>query len=213
MNCLVAGASGLIGQSLILELIENNKFEMITAIVRTNLLIKDAKLHTIQSSFDQISSIELPKCEVAFCCLGTTIKKAQSQEAFYKVDHDYVVEFAKACFKAGVKKFIVVSALGADEKSKIFYNQVKGKTEIDLQKIKFENLIIVQPSLLLGKRNESRPAESVSQFIAKTLSPLMKGPLAKVRPVWASQVARRMILAASDETLPLGLKIISNDQI
>ena len=120
--------------------------------------------------------------------------------------------FANACFKAGVKKFILVSALGADAGSKIFYNRVKGQTEEDLKKIGFSNLVIFQPSLLLGYRAERRPAEKVAQVLSKFVGMFLVGPLAKVRPVDARSVAQKMktvALADQDQRV----LVISNEEI
>jgi uncharacterized protein YbjT (DUF2867 family) len=156
----------------------------------------------------------LPSADVAFCCLGTTIKVAGSESAFYKVDHDYIINFAHACKKAGTKTFIVIGALGSDSRSKIFYNKVKGQTEEDLINLNFLNLFILRPSLLIGKRNENRIGENIAQHISVFLRPLMIGPLKKLRPVDAFLVAIRMkLLAIQSSSNQIGLKIIPNEEI
>ncbi len=196
MNCLIAGASGLVGQSLLSELLADESVHSVTVFARKPLKTLHPKLKTILLSFDQLETIVLPAADTAFCCLGSTLKKAGSKEAFFKVDHDYVMSFAKGCFNVGVKTFVVVSAIGADENSKIFYNQVKGKTDADLKTIGFQKLKILHPSLLLGERDEARPLEKLAQYAAPLFGKLMVGPLAPYRPIKASQVAKQMKAAA-----------------
>lgn len=209
MNCLIAGASGLVGKNLMELLLMDGAINSVNVLSRSPLNNNQTKVKKLIISFDKIDSINLPQADVAFCCLGTTIKKAGSEEAFYTVDHDYIVNYAKACEKAGIKTFIVVSAQGADSSSVIFYNKVKGQTEEDLKKIKFPNLFILRPSLLMGERSESRPTEKLAQKVSHFLSPFMIGPLKKIRPVKASCVAFKM----KDLIYDTGFKIISNEEI
>ena len=110
MNCIIAGASGLVGKSLLQLLLQDNNFSTITVLSRTLLADVHPKLQNQIISFDQLQNTLLPEADIAFCCLGTTIKTAGSQDAFYKVDHDYIVEFGKACAKVGVK-FCIWSCL------------------------------------------------------------------------------------------------------
>lgn len=212
MKCLIAGASGLVGQHLVSELIADPKVTTVTALVRNPLKQKDPKIETIITSFEQIEDFVFPAADVGFCTLGTTIKKAGSEEAFFHVDHDLIVHFAQACQKAGVKTFIVVSALGADTESRIFYNKVKGQTEKDLKTLNFHNLFILRPSLLMGDRQEKRPAERFAQVMSSIISPLMVGPLAKSRPIEAVRVAQRMKILATDNSQK-GCQIILNHDI
>ncbi len=215
MKCLIAGASGLVGSELLQLLLADPTVESVTTVVRRPLEssgIEQHKLQQVVADFAQIRTQGLPASGVAFCCLGTTIAKAGSQEAFYRVDHDYILNFAHACFAAGVQVFVVVSAMGASGESSVFYNRVKGQTEADLAKIDFKSLVIIRPSLLLGERTEKRPAEKLAQVVSKFFAPMMVGPLAKVRPVPAKLVAQKMKLAAEDRTL-LKFQVIENDQL
>jgi uncharacterized protein YbjT (DUF2867 family) len=214
LKCIIAGASGLVGQNLLKLLIEDNQFDSITVLTRTPLKTKNKNINNVIISFDDLSSMTLPSADVVFCCLGTTIKVAGSKSAFYKVDHDYIVNYAHACRKAGAKTFIVISSLGADRTSKVFYNKVKGQTEDDLIKIDFTNLFILRPSLLIGKRDENRFGEDIAQSLSGFLRPMMIGPLKKIRPIDAIHVAHRMkILAIQSKSSHTGLKIISNEEI
>jgi uncharacterized protein YbjT (DUF2867 family) len=145
----------------------------------------------------------------AFCCLGTTIKKAGSQEAFRAVDHDAVLAFAKAAKQAGTRSFLVVTALGADTRSRVFYNRVKGEVQEALKGVGFESLVILQPSLLLGERAESRPGERAAIVASRVLAPLLR-PLAS-RPIEAHTVARAMLALAREA--PQGVKVAPSGEL
>ncbi len=128
----------------------------------------------------------------AFCCLGTTIKAAGSKAAFERVDYHMVVDFARATHAAGARRCFVVSSLSADPRSPIYYSRVKGRAEQALHEVGFDSLHIVRPSLLLGQRGEHRPGEALAQRVAPLIGPLMRGGLAKYRPVEARDVARAL---------------------
>jgi uncharacterized protein YbjT (DUF2867 family) len=134
---------------------------------------------------------------VFFSCLGTTMAVAKSEEAFRKVDHDYIVEFAKMAQRSRAEMLLVVSALGADRNSDIFYNRVKGETENDVQASFSGKLHFMRPSLLLGDRKEFRFSERIAVGISPLLSPLLFGPLKKYKPIKASDVAQAMVNLAS----------------
>jgi len=132
-----------------------------------------------------------------FCCLGTTIKKAGSQEAFRKVDFEAPLAIARASRDAGASRYIIVTAVGADPGSAIFYNRVKGETEAALRELGFPGgLSVVRPSMLLGERGESRPAERFGMAVMKATRPLFAGGLARYRAIDAEAVARAMHAAA-----------------
>jgi len=127
-----------------------------------------------------------------FCCLGTTIKVAGSEENFKKIDLDSVVEFAKIASELSVTKLVVVSALGADMKSTIFYNQIKGQMEHDVSAVFKGSLAFVRPSLLLGQRREFRIFEKLAIILSPIFSVGLIGPLKKFKPIHARQVALAM---------------------
>ena len=189
-TALVAGASGLVGGLLLDGLLESPLTG--GALAGPPSAAEAApEAHPAHSGLCQAGGEALPAADDAFCCLGTTIKKAGSQEAFRAVDHDAVLAFAKAARKAGARRFLLVSALGADKDSRIFYNRVKGEAEEDLKSVGFESLILLRPSLLLGDRAESRPGERAAIVATKLLGPLLR-PFAS-RPIEASTVARAML--------------------
>jgi uncharacterized protein YbjT (DUF2867 family) len=131
-----------------------------------------------------------------FCCLGTTIRKAGSREAFRRVDLDYPLQAARMGRAAGALQFLLVSAVGADSSSRVFYNRVKGEVEAAVVGVGYPRTVILRPSLLLGEREETRAGERVAEWVMRPLGPLMRGPLARYRPVEAEQVARAMVRRA-----------------
>jgi uncharacterized protein YbjT (DUF2867 family) len=139
--------------------------------------------------------------EDAFCCLGTTIAKAGSREAFRSVDHDAVLSLARGAKTGGARRLLLVSSSGADPGSRLFYSRVKGETERDAAGLRFEACHLLRPSLLLGRRQESRPLERLAQRLLPPLSVLLAGPLRRYRPIEARVVARAMVsLALSDHS-------------
>ncbi|WP_375771571.1 oxidoreductase [Archangium gephyra] len=208
-TALVAGASGLVGGFLLDALLEAPQYREVHSLGRRPLPRQHPKLvqHTVD--FARLGGEALPPAQEAFCCLGTTIKKAGSQEAFRAVDHDAVLAFASASKKAGVQRFLVVTALGSDASSRVFYNRVKGETEEALKAMGFESLVILQPSLLLGERAESRPGERVAIIASRVLAPLLR-PLAS-RPIEARTVARAM--AALAQAAPQGVRVVPSGEL
>lgn len=131
-----------------------------------------------------------------FCCLGTTRAKAGSERAFRRVDYEYPLALAEIAASMNAEAFLVVSSLGADPNSKLFYSRVKGELERDLEKLSLRALRIFRPSLLLGARAERRAGERLAIALARPLSALLHGPLEKYRPIAADGVARAMLEVA-----------------
>jgi uncharacterized protein YbjT (DUF2867 family) len=199
MNAWIVGATGLVGQALLEGLLAEPRVEKVTAIVRRPFERTDPKLEVLAVDFEELEKALLGRAVSAgFCCLGTTIKKAGSQSAFRRVDHDYPLAFGRACNGAGARKLVVVTALGADAGSSVFYNRVKGEVERDLRALALPELHVFRPSLLLGERAERRPGEAAAAALFKPLVTLMVGPLARYRPVRAGDVARAMLRVALD---------------
>jgi uncharacterized protein YbjT (DUF2867 family) len=195
-SVLVAGTTGLVGRVLISLLEINPAVTLVHALLRRAAVDvpHHPKLHLHLVDFHALPA--LPPVDAAFCGLGTTIKVAGSKAAFREVDFDYVVSVAKAAHAAGAKCFAVVSALGANAQSAVFYSRVKGEMETALANIGFECLVIVRPSLLIGDRSElgqpTRPGEWIAQRVLEPLAPVLP---AAVRPIPATTVARAMIRA------------------
>ncbi len=211
-TAIVAGATGLVGEQLINLLLSSPEYGKVIAVVRKPLAITHQKLEQKVIEFSQLlSELSDIKADHGFCCLGTTIKTAGSKENQHVIDHDYVVNFARAAYQAGASRFAVVSSIGASSSSGNFYLRTKGKMEVDLQQIPFEGLYILQPSFLLGDRKEFRSGEKFGIVLMKLLSPLMVGSLRKYRGVLASVVASSMIrVINSDEK---NVQIIRSDKL
>lgn len=198
-TAIIVGASGLIGKFCLSYLLMDKNYSKVIAISRTSLNIKDSKLENIVCDFSQLAQYKDKLiADDVFCCLGTTIAVAGSQENFKKVDLDYPLELARITKQMGAKKFLVVSAMGANKNSSIFYNRVKGELEESLKNIGFESLHIFQPSLLTGFRKEYRMGERFAQTTMKIFRPLMFGPFKKYLPIEGMVVAHGMHLQAQD---------------
>lgn len=195
-TALVAGATGLVGRHLLRALLASPRYTRVVAAGRRPPALQHPRLEARTVDFDRLAPDDLPDASDCFCALGTTIKQAGSQEAFRQVDHDYVLAFAQAACMRGARQGLFVSATGATPESHVFYSRVKGETERDLDGVPFETLVLFRPSLLLGDRDEHRPAEGWAARLAAPLTPLMVGPLAKYRPVPAADVAAAMRYAA-----------------
>ncbi|MCF8359590.1 MAG: NAD(P)H-binding protein [Prolixibacteraceae bacterium] len=199
-TALVTGATGLVGRNLIMELIADDNYSKLIVIARRELSIAHPKLEVIITDFSRLNEVKLPEnINVCFCALGTTQRKS-GREGMLKVDYEYVITLATICKNKGIKKFLVVSAKGANYHSRLFYFRTKGQMEEAVKKAGIETVYVVRPSLITGEREEFRFAEEMGYYASKLLSPLMVGRLKKMKPVSAYQIARCMIdLAGKDE--------------
>ncbi|AGA68681.1 putative nucleoside-diphosphate sugar epimerase [Desulfitobacterium dichloroeliminans LMG P-21439] len=199
-SALLIGASGLVGAKLLGLLLNDSEYEKVIIFVRKSLELKHPKVEEVVLEFDELAQYKVYfKVNDVFCCLGTTIKKAGTQEAFKKVDVEYPLEIAGIAKEMGAEKFLVISSMGANARSKVFYSRMKGILEQELEKIGMGSLHIFRPSLLLGDRKEFRVGESVSSLISKGLPFLFAGSLRKYKPIGAETVAKGMVLAAQSE--------------
>lgn len=207
---LVLGATGLVGEKLINLLTKDDYYESIILLNRRQVGYQNPKIKEKVVDFEDIESlIKQVNVNDIFCCIGTTIKKAGSKEAFEKVDFDIPVAMGKIAERSGVKNFIVISSLGADEKSNNFYSSVKGRMENKMMQYKLQHLTILRPSLLLGKRDEKRTGEGIAQIIFSLFGILMIGPLKKYKAISAQKVAAAMIYYAKNPAET----IIENDYL
>jgi uncharacterized protein YbjT (DUF2867 family) len=211
-SALIVGASGLVGKSLLKIILNDQAYGKVKIAVRKKLPLEHQKLEQHIIDFDNIqSNSEIFETDDIFCCLGTTIKKAGSQENFIKVDYNYAFETAKNGVLNGASRFIIVSAIGADSDSSIFYKRVKGDIEDSVSKLGFHSVKILRPSILTGRRDEYRPGEKIGVIIIKALSSFLIGKYKKFRAIKALDVARAMLVIAKDDSE--GVRIYESDEL
>ena len=198
-TALIFGSGGLIGSYLMQELLDHEKYRRVHAFVRKPLLVSHPKLEIHQVDFDALEAFsDLIRGDDLYCCLGTTMKKAGSREAFERVDLQYPLKIAEIASRNQVGCFLLVSSIGADIRSANFYLRTKGKVEDGVKKI-MPRVLIFRPSMLLGKRNEFRFGESLGKALVCALQFLFLGKLRKYRGIHAHTVARAMIRLAMEE--------------
>jgi len=196
-TAVLAGPTGLVGSRLLDVLLREPRYGRVVALSRRPLA-PDPKLEVIDADYDRLDHVLRGVARVerpfdVFCCLGTTIGRAGSKEAFRRVDHDYALALGRWARSAGAHRMIVISAAGADAASRVFYSRVKGETERDLTALGLASLVIVRPSLLSGRRDEFRLGERLALIATRPLRALIP---AAVRPIAAADVARAMVDAA-----------------
>lgn len=200
-SAIVIGATGLVGKSLVKKLSQLSQCEKITAIVRReDLELKQlAKVEQlVLDDFLLLNDQDVNGFSHAFSCLGSTQKKAGSKEKFYAIDYEINAHFADL-FQTTDTQLLLVSAMGANAKSKIFYNRVKGELEHYVQGLDLARISIIRPSLLLGERNEQRTLEDLGQKAFQKLSHFIPNTF-KYKPVTAEQVAHTMVEVAETQT-------------
>jgi uncharacterized protein YbjT (DUF2867 family) len=201
----VAGATGLVGRETVRALLAQPAFVRVVAWTRRASGLSDPRLDERIVDFEQLeAAFAHSLTDAAVCCLGTTIKTAGSKERFRRVDYEYVLAFARAAKRAGAKHFVVVTALGANPRSAIFYNRVKGELEDSLAALAFESLSIVRPSLLLGERAELRIGE-------RLFTPLSRILPRRYRGIEAGTVARAIARLLDDP--PSGRRVVLSDEL
>lgn len=190
MKAIVIGATGAVGKDLVEELLFRREYEKIITFTRRPLDIKSEKIESYIIDFDRPSDwAHLVKGDVLFSALGTSLKQAGSKEAQYSIDHDYQLSFAKAARENGVPHVVLVSSLGADRSSFIFYLKLKGLIERDVEALQFPQLSILRPPSLIRK-HAKRPAETVSVKLFQLANAL--GLFKTMAPVPTEAVARKM---------------------
>ncbi|MGD0036960.1 MAG: NAD(P)H-binding protein [Bacteroidota bacterium] len=196
-TALLVGASGLVGGHCLQFLLEESSYTRVVVLVRRPLAIMLDKLVQHVVDFGELETLgEYLIADDVYCCLGTTIKNARTQDAFRKVDFEYPIKIAALTQHCGAAQFLLVSSLGADPHSRIFYSRVKGEVEEAVRKISFVTINIFRPSLLLGNRTEYRTGEKAGAFIMSGLKFALAGPLKKYRAIQARDVAKAMVRTA-----------------
>lgn len=198
-SALLAGASGLVGQALLPLLLAAGAYRQTHVLVRRAWPDADISPRLTPHVVDFKSLPSLPSVDDVYIALGTTIKAAGSEGAFRSVDFDAVVDTARAARTSGATRLVVVSALGADTKSKVFYNRVKGEMQAAVSQLGFTSVVLAQPSLLLGNRVALGQApRRGEEWAMRLLGPVMGWVPRSVRPIPATAVARAMVHAMRD---------------
>lgn len=220
-TALVFGSTGLVGSELVEQLIDSSEYSKVILVNRRSAGMTSAKVTEIITDYDRIADrpeellkiIDQP-IHVVFCSLGTTIKKAKSQESFYRVDHDYVVMTGKVADALSVPVYVAVSAIATDLNSSIYYSRVKAEAERDVSNLGFAGrsaIHFLRPSLLLGNRKEFRFGERFSIILSPLFNWMMMGPLKRYKAVQASEVAASMIRFSKDHQS--GIHIHENEEL
>jgi uncharacterized protein YbjT (DUF2867 family) len=198
---LLAGATGLVGRQLAAVLTQGDEYGQLLVLLRRSVPELEALPRTRGLLVDFAALPELPRADDVYIALGTTIKVAGSQEAFRRVDYEYVLNVARAARLAGARRLGLVSALGADPGSRVFYNRVKGEAELAVAELGYESVVIAQPSLLLGDREAlGQPARGGEVWARRLLGPVASVIPPGIRPVEAAAVAatlRQHVLEAA----------------
>ncbi len=211
-TALIIGATGLVGGHCLNELLASPAYDKVIALTRRALEVTNPKLHNVVTAFDdQDALLRQVQCDDVFCAIGTTIAKAGSQEAFKHVDLIIPAMIARLAHVKGARRFILVSSLGANAGSMVFYNKVKGQLEETLKQQGYQSLIIFRPSILLGERTEKRSGEAIAQAVAQKMPFLFSGPFKKYQGTPAGLLAKKMVAMAQQNIT--GVRIIENDEI
>jgi len=213
-TALLAGATGLVGRALLARLLGADRRERVIVLARKPLpttIARDPRLTVLVGDMVTLA-VESSPIDDAYIALGTTIKVAGSEAAFRAVDFDLVVAIARAAREAGARRLAVVSALGADRRSRVFYNRVKGDMEEAVAALGYESVVLARPSLLLGDRASlGQPTRPGEVWAARLLGPLLPVVPAGVRPIAAPVVAAAMV-AALDRAEP-GTRVLSSTDL
>ncbi len=212
-NAIVLGATGLVGSDVLKRLLVEEIYTRVISLNRRTLPIQEERLTQHLVDMNEIEKVteELEGGD-AFCCIGTTIKKAGSHEQYRRIEFDYALSFAKMAKRCGVKHFLIVTAYGASTEASSFHLKVKGEIETAILSLGFDKVTILRPMLLIGQRSEFRLTESFFSFVFRRISKLLVGPFEKFKAVDSSAVGWRMVNEAVEQKKS-GVKIIAPDQI
>ena len=210
-TALLFGASGLVGNHLLNQLISNNNYSKIKLFVRSSIEISDPKIEIIQTDFNNLENHkEDIKGDDCFFCIGTTKKNSPDKNEYKRVELEVPKQIAQIAKSNSVNSFVFISSGYADPKSSGDYLRFKGEVEEELKRLNFSKLGIMRPSFLLGDRKEKRIGEKIGIFVFKLLSPLFVGPLKKMKPIHSATVAKAMIAITQNK---VSKTIFESDEI
>ena len=200
-TALLFGASGLVGNHLLNQLISNNNYSKIKLFVRSSIDISDPKIEIIQTDFNNLENHrEDIKGDDCFFCIGTTKQNSPDKSEYRRVELEVPKQIAQIAKSNSVNSFVFISSGYADPKSSGDYLKFKGEVEEELKRLNFPKLGIMRPSFLLGDRKEKRVGEKIGIFVFKLLSPLFLGPLKKMKPIHSATVAKAMIAITQNDS-------------
>jgi uncharacterized protein YbjT (DUF2867 family) len=193
-TALVIGATGLVGNELVKQLIDDKDFGKVVVFSRRTTGLTSSRLEEHIIDFDHPEQWQhLVKGDVLFSALGTTLAQAGSKKAQYNVDHSYQFQFAAAAARNAVPVYVLVSSAGANPKSRTFYMRMKGELERDVKELLFSSIILIKPGPLQGQRNQNRIGENIGVAVMRFFNRL--GLFRKYRPIGGNEVAQAMINA------------------
>lgn len=205
-SAIVAGASGLVGEHVLRRLLAGGFHDRVVALVRGPINLVHRKLEQRTIDYERIGRMSaFPRAEDVFCCLGTTIRKAGSPEAFHRVDVDYVAHLAEVSVRSGSSQFFLVSSVGASAQSGNFYLRCKGEAEDTVRTLPFKGVHIFRPSFLVGQRREHRAGEAFGIAATRLFSVAMVGPARRYRPIRADDLAKAIVAVARES--PPGIHV------
>lgn len=213
MIAVIAGATGLVGHEVITRLLVDDSIEAVISVGRSSTKIESEKLREVLvKDFADLKAVEDELTgDLYFCCLGTTIKKAGSQENFRKIDHDAIVQFGSVAKNKNARAFVLISASGANSKSNFFYNRVKGDTERDLSEMNLPSLSIFRPGLLMGSRSEFRAGEKIAIGLGALFAAVAPTRISRSVLTYVDRLAEHMIATA--KVAKPGLSVIEANEI
>lgn len=212
MKITIIGGTGLIGKQVIKRACQDNFFTQINAIVRSPLPHKDPKINELIINFDDLShQLKELKAQVLICTLGTTRKVTPDKKAYRKIDLEYTLSAAEMALKNGCEQIHLISSIGANEKSIVFYSALKGEIERLISQLPFKSTFIYRPSVLMGKRDSTRIMEYITQGFLSLTNPLLIGPLKKYRGIYANKIAMKILHEIKN--FEPGLHILESNEI
>ncbi len=215
-EAIIFGATGAVGSELLRLCLDGSRYSRVTVIARRPTSMTHEKLQWVPAEFNALEDLATISGLIdgdAYCCLGTTIKAAGSEEAFRRVDYHYVLNAARFAKQSGVTQFSLVTAIGANRDSGILYNRTKGEIEAAIIAMDFPSLNIFRPSLLKGKRAEFRLKEEIGNWLFLLMTPLFHFGLQRYKPVEISKLARALYVSADPEHKTISPRIFESEEI
>ena len=210
-SAIILGATGLTGGIVLEKLLKDARYEKVKLFSRHSVGFEHPKIEEyLMDLFKLKDHQDIFTADEVYCCIGSTKKKTPDEEVYHKVDYGIPVAAAKLCRVNNIKTFAVISALGANAESRLFYNRTKGEMERDVLKQQIPQTYIFQPSLISGDRQEERTLENIAEQVMKAANYLLRGPLKKYRSIKAEAIAKAMIYVANN---PYSAVRIESDEI